>query len=207
MKKGKCLTLTFGHSPIPGPSRGALEAVAPGNHIPEITLEGNRVPKVVFVLCREEETVEWWAKLGTEFGYAGLVEPISVSVQFPSLCRLNVETGSPVLHKEIKPNVTGTSRAPWAVDALLMTAAILDCALIDVPTFHPRASHEFELEAGGCLVVLDDKADIPGLNRIWKIEDGEGGFQDSKLNGGSIRVCVIFEQVRQLIRILEHIKE
>jgi hypothetical protein len=157
----------------------------------------------MLVLCGEEEAILGCRELGAHLRNASLVHSISVPVPLPVLRDLDWEPCGSVRREEFESNVAAASRAPRIIDTLLVTSTVLDSTLVDVLALHPRATHEFELEAGGHDVVLDEEAEVTSLDWDWEVEDGKGRLQDSELNGSPVRVRVVLEEVSQVIRVLQ----
>jgi len=104
---------------------------------------------------------------------------------------------------QLVTSVAATGESSRGVDALLVTAAVVLAALIDVHTIQARATHQFHAQTWSTHVVLDAEPDVASLDGQGEIQDGQRGLQDAEFHGSAIGIGIILEHIRQIIGVLQ----
>ena len=117
----------------------------------------------------------------------------------------NVESGCPVLVKEVVALVAGIGESARIVDALLLAVAVLAVgALVHVQPFAPGAAHHLHAEARSHGVVLDDQPEVVGLDGRRQVHLGDAGFfRDAELDRSALWALVFAEEVVGVVGVLQ----
>lgn len=137
-------------------------------------------------------------------GHAGLVPLVQIPVPQTRFRFFDQEPGRVVLLVDLETGVAHAGVTSGTVDALLVTAAVFDGALVDVRALQSGAAHELELHAGPVDVVVDAEPDVPGFNGDREVHDGQdwgGNLEAYAL--GAVGLGVVLEGVGQVVGVVD----